>query len=174
MKRIGLIILSALTLSACENAKESLGLETSPPDEFSVVKRAPLEMPPDYYLRPPAPGAQRPQELRTDVEAKQAVFGEQAPQTGSTPRSVTSGEAILLDKTQATNLDPNIRAKVDAETARIAKEEQPTIDKIRGLAGQKVDAPATVVDSKAEAERLKQNKDQGLPANEGNVPTTEY
>ncbi|MGY8960888.1 MAG: DUF3035 domain-containing protein, partial [Alphaproteobacteria bacterium] len=38
-----------------------LGYEKAAPDEFSVVKRAPLALPPDYGLRPPRVGAQRPQ-----------------------------------------------------------------------------------------------------------------
>jgi hypothetical protein len=172
MKKILCTIVALAALTACSNAKEQLGLETAPPDEFAVVKRAPLEMPPDYYLRPPSPGQQRPQELKTDEEAKQAVFGAQAVQAEQA-RSVTEGEAILLQKTGAVNIDPDIRRKVDAETARIAKEEQPTIDKIRGLAGKKVDAPATVVNAKEETERLKDNEREGIPANEGDVPVIE-
>lgn len=171
MKRIYLTAIGLLALSACEGTKETLGLEQKAPDEFAVVKRAPLEMPPDYYLRPPTPGAQRPQELQADEQAKQSVFGAGAEQNQPTTRTITSGEAILLDKTNAANIDPNIRTKVDAETAEIAKENQPTIDKIRGLVGKKVDAPAEIVDSKAEAERLKENEEKGLPANEGDVPT---
>ena len=172
MKRVLFVIAGAALLTACENAKESLGLETKPPDEFAVVKRAPLEMPPDYYLRPPAPGQQRPQELRTDQEAKQAVFGAEAVQVQE-QRPVSTGENILLQKTGATNIDPDIRRKVDAETAEIAEENIPGIDKIRGLVGQKVDTPATVVNAKEEAQRLKDNERSGLPANEGDVPTVD-
>ena len=32
------------------------------PDEFAVESRAPLTVPPDFDLRPPEPGAPRPQE----------------------------------------------------------------------------------------------------------------
>jgi hypothetical protein len=163
---------AALALGACEGTKEALGLESSPPDEFAVVKRAPLELPPDYYLRPPSPGAQRPQELKTDEQARQTVFGDesvvrQEPQE----RSLSSGESILLQKSNAVNVDPDIRAKVDAETAEIAKEEQPTIDKLRGVVGKKVDAPASVVDPVKETERLKQNALEGKPVTEGATPT---
>lgn len=171
MKKALLIATGLLALGACDSTKEQLGLETKPPDEFAVVKRAPLEMPPDYYLRPPRPGAQRPQELKTDEQAKQTVFGADQVQQENGARQISSGEAILLDRTNAANIDPNIREKVDAETAVIAKESQPTIDKLRGLVGQKIDAPAEVVDPKAETERLRQNEEKGLPVNEGDVPT---
>lgn len=172
MKRTLFVIASLSTLTACSGAKEQLGLESKAPDEFAVVKRAPLEMPPDYYLRPPTPGAQRPQELKTDEEAKQAVFGEQAVQQEEV-RTITSGEAILLQKTGAAAVDPNIRAKVDAETARIAEESQTGVDKFKKLVGKDVEPPATVVDPKAETERLRDNERQGLPVNEGDVPIKE-
>ena len=47
---------AVLSLSACGGTKEKLGLTKKAPDEFAVVRRAPLSMPPDYTLRPPTPG----------------------------------------------------------------------------------------------------------------------
>src|SRR5260221_5118878 len=47
----------------------------NPPEEFQVVGRAPLSMPPDYKLRPPAPGTTRPQEQSPGVAARAAVLG---------------------------------------------------------------------------------------------------
>ena len=55
-------IAAILTLSGCEKTKEQFDFSKKPPDEFAVVKREPLEMPPDFSLRPPTPGAARPQE----------------------------------------------------------------------------------------------------------------
>ena len=52
----------ALLLLGCTDLKRSIGLEKTSPDEFAVESRAPLEMPPDFDLRPPQPGAPRPQE----------------------------------------------------------------------------------------------------------------
>src|ERR1051326_8023507 len=37
--------------------------ENRGPAEFAVESRAPLTIPPDFELRPPAPGASRPQEV---------------------------------------------------------------------------------------------------------------
>ncbi|MBM3559287.1 MAG: DUF3035 domain-containing protein, partial [Alphaproteobacteria bacterium] len=48
----------ALAVGGCgEDTKRSLGLSKPAPDEFSVVSRAPLSLPPNYTLRPPRPGA---------------------------------------------------------------------------------------------------------------------
>src|SRR3569623_3370498 len=62
-------------VAGCESTKEMLGLTTRSPDEFQVVSRAPLSMPPDYSLRPPTPGAPRPQEGTVQDQAKGSVSG---------------------------------------------------------------------------------------------------
>ena len=163
-----------LSLSACEKTREQFDFSKKAPDEFAVVTRAPLEMPPDYTLRPPRPGAARPQEETSVEEAKQAVFG--TPQTTqATPRQaeMTQGEAILLQKTGATNAQSNIRDIVDAETAEIVKENTSTVDKLLGKAGKKIDAPATVVDPIKESERIIQNKQSGKSVTDGETPTLE-
>jgi hypothetical protein len=76
-RRIPLLVLSSvamiLLLAGCQNFKQTVGIERTPPDEFEVESRAPLTMPPDYNLRPPEPGAERPQEVSTAAKAKQAI-----------------------------------------------------------------------------------------------------
>ena len=37
-----------LLLGACSGVKEELGLTRNSPDEFTVVKRAPLTLPPEW------------------------------------------------------------------------------------------------------------------------------
>jgi hypothetical protein len=75
----GVAVASALCLAAssliagCSDFKKSIGLEPTLPDEFAVESRAPLTIPPDFELRPPAPGAPRPQEKAPNQQAKQAI-----------------------------------------------------------------------------------------------------
>src|SRR3546814_3783949 len=64
----------ALAVSACGGFRENLGLTKQSPDEFRVVSRAPLTLPPDYNLRPPEPGAPRPQVGTPSQPAERAVF----------------------------------------------------------------------------------------------------
>ena len=61
---------SVLALSGCNTASKALGLSKVTPDEFRIVTKAPLVVPPDYALRPPAPGEPRPQELQPDSAAR--------------------------------------------------------------------------------------------------------
>jgi len=43
-----------LTLAGCSGLGDALGLSKRPPDEFEVVAKKPLAVPPDFNLRPPA------------------------------------------------------------------------------------------------------------------------
>ena len=54
-------IVGALIVTGCDGAREAIGIGKQSPDEFAIVTRAPLSMPPDYGLRPPQPGVDRPQ-----------------------------------------------------------------------------------------------------------------
>ena len=62
-----------LLIAGCSDWKKTIGLEKSTPDEFAVELRAPLTMPPDFNLRPPQPGAPRPQEKSSDQQARQTI-----------------------------------------------------------------------------------------------------
>ena len=62
-----------LLIAGCSDFKKSIGLEPTLPDEFAVESRAPLTIPPDFELRPPQPGASRPQEKSADQQAKQVI-----------------------------------------------------------------------------------------------------
>jgi Protein of unknown function (DUF3035) len=60
-------------LSACSDFKQMIGMDQPMPDEFAVESRAPLTVPPDFDLRPPEPGAPRPQEKSAEQQAVQAM-----------------------------------------------------------------------------------------------------
>lgn len=82
------------------------------PDEFAVQRQAPLVVPPDFSLVPPAPGAPRPSEGTASEQALEALFG------GPAPRS--SVEASALDRAGAAA--PGIRSSVgDPDTNTVAK-----------------------------------------------------
>lgn len=82
------------------------------PDEFAVQRQAPLVVPPDFSLTPPAPGAPRPVEGTAQDQALEALFG------GSAPRSDI--ETSALDR--AGSAAPSIRSQVgDPGTNTVAK-----------------------------------------------------
>lgn len=162
-----------LALTACEGAKRELGLVKRAPDEFAVVKRAPLAMPPDYSLRPPRPGAPRPQEMVNGDQGRAAVFGtsgEEAYQSSGE----SGGESALLQAAGAAGAGPQIRDIVDREAADAPARDKPVAEKLLGIGlGRKDEPAASVVNAPEEAERLKKNAEEGKSATEGTTPAIE-
>ena len=82
------------------------------PDEFAVQRQAPLVVPPDFSLSPPAPGAPRPADGTASDQALEALFG------GTAPRSEI--ETSALDR--AGSAAPSIRSQIgDPQTNTVAK-----------------------------------------------------
>jgi Protein of unknown function (DUF3035) len=86
---LGLAATGALLLAGCG----STGLNRERPDEFAVARAAPLVVPPDFALVPPAPGSPTPQATDSRNQAVQALFG------GPAPRS--AAEQQMLNQTEA-------------------------------------------------------------------------
>lgn len=145
------VSLCTLTLAGCSNAKESLGLTRSAPDEFAVVKRAPLEMPPDYGLRPPVPGAPRPQEQAVGEQARETIFGRDQ---GARKAAPANGESALLQEAGAYQTDPNIRHVVDRESGIEDDSKKPVVERLFGIKRPGSKDP-NLIDPKEEAARLK-------------------
>jgi len=76
-KVIGLIAtLGALSaLSGCAGSKATGFGNRNAPNEFAVTRSPPLAIPPDFSMRPPKPGAPRPQEVSPSSQALAAMFG---------------------------------------------------------------------------------------------------
>lgn len=166
---IGIISASIIPLSGCGNVRNTLGLTKESPDEFAVITRAPLELPPSFTLPAPVPGMARPQEKSTIDTAKDAVFGQ-----GRTHSSqVTSAETALLDKAGASQADANIRNTIDQETREIEEKNRPVADKILNLTGRSETSHATVVDQKKEYDRIQKNIKEGKSVLEGETPVIE-
>jgi hypothetical protein len=159
-------LLAVTMLSGCQNARDELGLTRSSPDEFAVVKRAPLEMPPEYALRPPQPGAPRPQEQAMADQARTAVLG-----TAAQSKGQGKGEAALLVNADA-RYNPDIRQIVNYESTQSVRKNEPVVKKLLNI-GKDGPPAATIVDPAAEAQRLKSNAEQGKPVTEGKTPTIE-
>lgn len=118
-----------LPLGACGGSvAETLGMGKRSPDEFAVVRRQPLIVPPDFDLRPPRPGAERPVGERPSELAYSTLTGQAAGSTagsaatgpgGATepPRSATTspGQSALLAEVGRVSTDPDIREELAAE-----------------------------------------------------------
>jgi hypothetical protein len=158
-----LICALPLTVTGCSRVKDELGLTRRSPDEFAVVRRAPLEMPPDLrYLPPPNPGAPRPQEMSPSEIAKASLLGGDPaakPQSmAATPgATLDSNDASFLNQLGATGSDPNIRRTVDTEAVEDADNNRSAIQKLMGKKGE---TEGQVLNPMEENQRLQK---QGAP-----------
>ncbi|MDE1148467.1 MAG: DUF3035 domain-containing protein [Azospirillaceae bacterium] len=116
--RLVLAVAGLAALTGCDSMSALFGGARSTPDEFRVLARAPLEVPPDFNLRPPQPGSPRPQELVKETRATGTVFGAattEATAVASATANQSKGEAALVAKAGADQADPQIRQLVDKE-----------------------------------------------------------
>jgi hypothetical protein len=167
------LALVAAFAGGCSSLRSIAGLDKSAtPDEFQVVQRAPLSMPPDFGLRAPTPGAPRPQDTSTSDRARQIVIDRET--TGqATVRPIdgrSAGESALLKQAGAASADPNIRTEVDNERLTLADADKRWIDTLLFWKGPSID-PGTVVDAEKESARLRENAALNKPANAGVTPT---
>lgn len=192
MKKRVLAVLALGLLTACESGmstKQILGISRSAPDEFKVVSRPPLSMPPDFNLRPPQPGSpprlvesaeKKARSLVmepevTSVEQSQSLLDSFQPQAATSLAPIISEpapavqDANFLKHLGVESRDKDIRSKLYSDETT----PQPTTSKfaLQELLGKGDDAE--VIDPKAEAERLRENLDEDKPINEGEVKTIE-
>lgn len=158
----GLLVAALVSgLGACQRAKETLGLAKAPPDEFNVVTRAPLEMPPTLDVLPlPEPGMQRPQELQPQQQAMALLFG-------GTPVSTSPSEAeeVLMVDADVAAAQPDIRGTVNIEQQEMASDR--TLNEMLQFWRTPADKTEVLIDPAKEKQRLQNNAALGLPADAG-------
>jgi Protein of unknown function (DUF3035) len=157
------LTIMAAALPACSQVQQSLGLGKNPPDEFKIVSRAPLTIPPEFDLPPPQPGKPRPQELQPQQDAEAAMFG--APLATVGKDEFTPGEEAIMMTASVEDALPDIRDTVDEEHDEMLADRS-WIDE--AMFWKDVPDPtAVLIDPNKETERLQNNAALGLPANAG-------
>lgn len=179
LRLLSLALVGSLALAGCDTTRDALGITKKTPDEFAVVTKAPLVLPPEFGLRPPEPGAPRPQEVpardraaaafggaSTDAAGQATPLGRRtAPNAG--PRS--AGEQALLNQARASNVDPDIRRKVNDEFTQLAERDSSFVDRL--MFWQSPAEPGLALDPAKESQRLRENAATGKPLTQGTVPT---
>ncbi|MFL5237038.1 MAG: DUF3035 domain-containing protein [Rhizomicrobium sp.] len=142
---------AAVSLTACESIRSAAGIGKEPPDEFAVVTKAPLIMPPDYNLKPPKPGAPPLNQVSPTESAQAALYNDD-------PRAVASaingnysqGEKLLLAQTGAATASDTIRQQVAADNRGLDSADESFTDQLL-FSSSGTDAP---VNADAEKARL--------------------
>ncbi len=114
---VAITVMMALSLGGCSALGKIAGNKKNPPDEFKIVNKPPLVMPPDFNLRPPRPGAPEPQNLSPTAQAINALF----PGRTTLPPPASAGENALLNTVGAGKASANIRSNAGDETMVVEK-----------------------------------------------------
>lgn len=139
--RIAMIGLAAAAVTGLAACTSSGG-----PNEFLVVSKAPLTVPPEFNLRPPAPGQARPQDLSPEAQARVAVFGI------DTGQNASEGEKAFIRAAGGDAIERSVRSQVDFDAAQVVRKNRNFADMIFNFGATERDA---VLDPAAEAERLR-------------------
>ena len=121
-----------LTMSAMGAILAAVGCAstTSGPDEFRVVTKAPLSIPPEYSLRPPAAGTSVPVEADPSRTPVAAAFGTSIGQDAS------AVERALVAAAGANAVSPTIRSVIDYEEAGTVRKTRADADQILSYQGE--------------------------------------
>lgn len=131
LTRIALLGATSSMLAACGSGGF---LNRERPDEFAVQRQAPLVVPPDFNLVPPAPGAPRPAEGTAAGQTLEALFG------GPAHRSAV--ETSALDRAGAA--EPGIRSQVGSEETNTVAKGSVTRDIVAAPEGDGASAQAVI------------------------------
>ena len=166
---VALVVVAGLT--GCEGVKEAIGGAKLAPDEFAVMSKAPLIMPPDYNLHPPKPGSRMANLPDPSDQARASLYPNNPSAVAATIEGTFSnGEKLLLAYAGAANADNSIRRRIAAEAGY---EDQGSGFADSVLFWQGTNDPAHPVDAKAEAERLRKSDASGEPAAKKNDNATQ-
>ncbi|HWA90995.1 MAG TPA: DUF3035 domain-containing protein [Rhizomicrobium sp.] len=113
---LALLGASALSLGGCQTIRSAAGMTKEGPDEFAIVTKQPLIIPPEYNLRPPRDGAPPTNQVAPTDSAQAALFDtDPANAAKAVPGDASQAEKLLLAQAGATNPDPSIRQLVTAD-----------------------------------------------------------
>lgn len=182
-----LATLAALTGCTGKEVRQTVGLKRNQPDEFQVISRPPLSVPPVYHLRPPAEESETLTPADKQAEAlvlegreipryKRPEDQEYLADTAVAPVESSAlgsqGETTLLQNAKAAQADPEIRSVLRQDNRaqnQGAPAKRSMMDKLkRGIFTPEDGDP--VVDAEKERERINVNRNEEKPLNEGEIP----
>jgi hypothetical protein len=159
---------TAAGMAGCDTIRDAAGQTKDSPDEFAVVTKAPLVIPPDFSLRPPAAGAGPTNQIAPTQAAQAALFtADPATVAASLPATMSTGERYLLVKAGVQNADPAIRQEIASDAGTRAADDSFTNNL---LFGSSTPSAGTAVDADAEARRIDAQKAGGAATPAPNAP----
>lgn len=143
-----LIGLSGLTAS-CASASKRLGLTTTAPNEFNILTKAPLIVPPEYNLLPPRVGESSALNNYSQQAAREALIGD------IDSAEPSRGEIVLMTKAGVGRANQEVRLEIDGENS-VERKTDGFADRVLFWQDGRVQNPdGSALDPETEARRLR-------------------
>lgn len=176
--RVALVAVVGMSLGGCSYLREAAGMNKMAPDEFAVLTKAPLVIPPDFGLMPPKPGAAPTNQDDPTTNAETALYGsDTATVAAGMAGSASMGEKLLLAEAGAADADTSIRQKLAAdETNTLVTDDSFTEQLLFWQDTKKKPDTGTPVNADAEAKRMDDQQQTGkiaAPPSSGPSPASD-
>ena len=146
------LIAACASLTACATASKRLGLTTTAPNEFNILTKAPLVVPPEYNLLPPRVGESSADNNYTQEAARKALIGD------IDPTEPTRGEIVLMTKAGVGRANQEVRVEIDGANS-VERKTKGFSDRVLFWQNGSVKMPdGTPLDAEIEAKRLESMK----------------
>ena len=153
---LALALLLIVGLTGCSDFRQAIGTEKSSPDEFEVVVRPPLSLPPGFGARPSAGDNDQGAAVSPAVPVQESQL-----LVSRSGKATEFNEVFAFDK-----IEEDIRIKIDEETTGVIYERRLPLQILFGG----LPKVGPVVDTMAEDARIRRNRLQKKALNEGATP----
>jgi len=159
---LALAFLTATALGGCEQLRDAAGGGKEAPDEFAVVTKAPLVIPPDFNLSPPKPGTAPTNQTEPTQAAQNALFASDPAQVAATlPATMSAGERYFLAMAGVQNADPAIRQQLASDRTNMRGSDDDFASSVLFWQSPGPPPGSTPVDADSEARRLDSSRTGG-------------
>lgn len=117
-----LLIAAGAAIAVTTACTSGSGGGTRTPDEFRVVTKAPLIVPPEYGLRPPQAGGSLPSEVDPSRTEVATAFG------STIGTDASKSERALVAAAGANAVNPMVRSQVDYEETKTIRKSSGVVD----------------------------------------------
>lgn len=139
-------------LSACTQTTKALGITKNSPDEFNILTKAPLVVPPEYNLRPPQLGTSNAENNYSQKSAREALIGD------IDETEPTRGEVVLMSKAGVGRANQEIRLEIDGSNSVERKSKSFSDQVLFWRDGQVIQPDGSPMDPEVEARRIESMK----------------
>ena len=140
-------IFASSIISGCTQTTKALGIKKNAPNEFNILTKAPLVVPPEYNLRPPQIGTSSSENNYSQESAREALLGNNEVEP-------TRGEVVLMSKAGVGSANAEIRMEIDGSNSVERKSKGFSDQVLFWKDGRSISSDSAPMDSDVEAKRL--------------------